>query len=179
MANPIIRRLFGIHNHRNDLSADEARALLAYDPETGELKWKSDTPWASQRSIATVPRRDKSPRVLVRFSVTYQAHRLIWLIMTGEWPEDEIDHVNGDGADNRWVNLRAATRSQNAVNRHFKNGTGYRGVRQLPNGTYRARIKILETGKRIELGTFATAEEAYEAYKRAALEHHGPFARLI
>lgn len=176
MANPIIRRLLGRLNPRNDLSAEEARELLAYDPETGELKWNAKTPWATQRSIATVPRRDKSPRVLVRFSVTYQAHRLIWLIMTGEWPENEVDHINGDSTDNRWVNLRAATRSQNAINRHFSNSTGYRGVRQLPNGMYRARIKI--PSKRVELGTFATAEEAYEAYKRAALKHHGPFARL-
>ena len=168
MANPIIRR---------DLSADEARACLDYDPDTGELKWKAETPWASHRVIATIPRRGKSPRTLVRFSVTYQAHRLIWLMMTGEWPEHEVDHVNGDGADNRWLNLRAATRSQNSVNRRYRNNTGYRGVRRLPNGNYRARIKT--SNKRIELGTFATAEEAHEAYKRAAIKYHGPFARLL
>lgn len=124
--------------------------------------------------------------MVVTLTVTYQVPRLIWLMMTGEWPKRVVDHISTKPADNRWINLREANGSQNSINRSYPSKSPYRGVRAVnwnkPNGTHgtywRARISI-SPYKRIELGCFKTAEEAHEAYKRAAIKYHGSFARLL
>jgi hypothetical protein len=85
----------------------------------------------------------------------------------GEIPEGmEVDHRNGNQADNRLVNLRLATRSQNARNgRLRKNATGFRGVYATGNGKFQAMASL--SGKVKALGTFDTAEEAYRTYLKA------------
>ena len=102
------------------------------------------------------------------------AHWALHTFLTG-WPL--VDHINGDGLDNRRANLRAATPAQNGMNRTIgrNNTSGYKGVvRNRAN--WRAR---LETGGRIiQLGTFGTREEAARAYDAAAVEHFGEFALL-
>jgi hypothetical protein len=104
----------------------------------------------------------------------YLAHRLAWFYVFEEWPDQEIDHINRMPADNRLVNLRPCTRSQNGANsvRH-KNASGYRGVYWDKRGAWRAAIK--KNGVRTYFGPFETAEEASAAYERAALELHGEF----
>ena len=85
----------------------------------------------------------------------------------------EIDHINGDGLDNRKKNLRVCDRSRNSANRrNFKNSTGFRGVaKQSLSNTYQAGIWI--RGKRIYLGTFKTPEEASLAYRKKYREEYG------
>jgi hypothetical protein len=103
---------------------------------------------------------------------------LIWLYMTGEWPSDDIDHRDRDGLNNRWANLREATRSQNLANRcaQVNNAIGVKGVcLERATGRYLAYIKV--AGRTIALGRFGTAEEASRAYMAAALQHFGEFAR--
>jgi len=89
--------------------------------------------------------------------------------MTGQWPEKTIDHINGDRADNHWKNLRKATHSQNSRNAkvHADNKSGIKGVSydKLRN-KYVAQMR---------LGYFNTAEEAGEAYNRAAKFLFGKF----
>lgn len=90
-----------------------------------------------------------------------------------------VDHVNGDGLDNRRANLRPATVGENALNRSRRsdNTSGYKGVsRNGDNGRWRAYIN--RDGRRLSLGSFGSAEEAARAYDTAALELHGAFARL-
>lgn len=104
------------------------------------------------------------------------AHRLAWLHITGKWPEIEIDHINGDGCDNRAENLRAATRRLNMENRRTaqrNNVIGQLGVSQCPStGRYFARIET--RGRSIHLGTYDTAEMAHGAYLGAKrLLHNG------
>lgn len=97
------------------------------------------------------------------------AHRLIWLWMTGIDPRDkQIDHVNTDKSDNRWFNLRLATKAQNMCNRLV------RGAYLSPWGW---AAKICVNYKSIHLGYYSTKEEAYKAYTTAALKYHGEFAR--
>lgn len=97
------------------LSQEYLKSILHYDPETGILSWKVDR------------RRVKIGQIAGYLCLGYVAigidgklykgHRLAWLYMTGEWPKDEIDHINRTKHDNRWVNLREATKEQNCDNR--------------------------------------------------------------
>lgn len=86
-----------------------------------------------------------------------------------------VDHINGDGLDNRRVNLRVCTQRENARNRLAVRGL--RGVSWRPAyGTWRARIMV--DRKEIHLGSFETEREAAHAYNAAASEHFGKFAKL-
>jgi hypothetical protein len=100
--------------------------------------------------------------------------------MTGRWPYGELDHINGEKADNRFANLREATHSQNCHNirrRPKTNTTGFKGVTYFARcRTFRAKIHV--DGRYLSLGYFATAEEAHAAYCAAATEHFGEFASI-
>lgn len=90
-----------------------------------------------------------------------------------------VDHINGNKVDNRRENLRLATGSQNQGNRKTsKNKSGYKGVWQYPGRKKPWVAEITMNFKRVRLGYFYTAEEAYAAYCKAAKEHFGEFARL-
>jgi hypothetical protein len=98
--------------------------------------------------------------------------------MTGEWPKDQIDHKNGNRSDNRFCNLREATRSQNLANsaKPCPNQSGLKGVCwNKALGYYVAQIRI--NGKNVGLGYFKSPMDAHLAYCRAAQEHYGDFAR--
>jgi hypothetical protein len=100
----------------------------------------------------------------------YLAHRLAFLYMTDEWPKGDVDHCNGDGLDNRWDNLREATRAQNNVNRRKldnRNQSGHTGVR------WHAGMKRWQA---IFSFTFKTKEEAIEARRRVVEMLAGEFA---
>jgi hypothetical protein len=120
-----------------------------------------------------------TPRCLRRYvgfgGKEYAEHTLIWIWMTGIIPSAEIDHKNRVSDDNRWCNLRAATRSQNQANTGpYKNcKSGVRGVHRQ-HGKWRAMIT--KNGKSRHLGYFAERWQAKEAWQRAAAEAHGIFA---
>lgn len=90
---------------------------------------------------------------------------------------NDIDHIDLDKFNNRRLNLREATRSQNQINHriHSNNTTGFKGV-SFRRNKYRAMI--MADGKSIELGYFDIPEEAHEAYCKAAIKYHKEFARF-
>ena len=106
----------------------------------------------------------------------YRAHQLAWLYVHGVWPDTDIDHINRNKSDNRIVNLRLASRSQNNINSglHSHNTSGFRGVYASRN-KWAAQIKL--NGKKIYLGRFNTAEEAHQCYLAAARELYGEFVQ--
>lgn len=102
-------------------------------------------------------------------------HRLLMDAKEGEY----VDHINGDGLDNRIANLRTCSMMQNQQNRKrcTRNTSGFKGVAyRRDNAKWRARICI--NGNRLNLGTFATSEEAAARYAAAARMFHGEFARI-
>lgn len=90
------------------------------------------------------------------------AHRLAWFLVTGKWPKHEIDHVDRNGANNTWLNLREATHAQNGQNRKGPLAkSGVKGVDLLSDGRFQARLKHKQ--KFVFLGIFDTLEEAVQA----------------
>jgi hypothetical protein len=107
----------------------------------------------------------------------YWAHRLAWLYVHGDWPPDKIDHINGDRKDNRLMNLRAASDSENMQNVGMRsdNTTGVRGVTRRKS---RWIAQITAGGKTHYLGVHETAEEAHRAYVEAKTRLH-PFNPVL
>lgn len=103
-------------------------------------------------------------------------HRFI-AILKGIGDAEQIDHINGDTYNNTRSNLRSVTRSQNHMNQHVTWAkSGVKGV--YPNGyNWQARLRL--DGKRINLGTYDTIEEAAEARRKGALKYYGKFANKV
>lgn len=162
-----------------DIDADYVRSLLSYDPESGILRWVVDRRGKAMAGdeaghIVAGYRRIK----IVKRSVC--AHRLAWLIMTGEWPPLGLDHKDTCGTNNAWSNLRIATGLENARNKsaHRDNTSGYKGVYRYngKRGTrYLAAITV--NYKSISLGSYGSSYEAHLAYEKATKEYHGEFGR--
>lgn len=178
------------------ISAKELKQLLACDFETGKLTWltrpldifktngyhplqhscdKWNTKFSGKTAFTFKEKRGYlSGRI---FRKGYLAHRIIWALHTGEWPTEQIDHINGDPADNRITNLREALGSQNQYNRGktSKNTSGYKGVYlHKKTGKWLAQIGV--AGRVKYLGYFETPLLAHAAYCEAASRLHGAFA---
>ena len=108
----------------------------------------------------------------------YRAHRLAWFWMTGDWPEHQIDHINGVRHDNRWSNLREACNAENMRNRGKTqiNKTGFKGV-SFNKSAGKFVAQITEDYKNTYLGIYTTAEGAARAYRNAAEKQHKEFAK--
>lgn len=154
--------------------------LLDYSPETGQFRWKvtRNARFARAGDVAGSLDRHGYRQIKIDGRL-HLAHRLAWLWKYGEWPEGDLDHINLNADDNRIANLRLATRSENHANRRARvdSKSGLKGVHfEKARGCWIAHI--VWRGKRRKIGRFATAEEAYDAYCKAAKEQWGEFARL-
>jgi hypothetical protein len=155
--------------NRADLSAEFVRSLFSYDPETGTLVWKVQRRRIKIGTRAGFVRRDGYREITIS-DIGYLEHRLAWLIVHGEWPASEIDHIDRNKANNAITNLRLVTRGLNRRN------TVHRGYYLRPdNGKHMAYIAGHD-GKRIQLGHFDSPEDAHEAYRRASIEMFGEFS---
>src|SRR5208282_6243284 len=114
-------------------------------------------------------------RVMLNNTI-YAAHRLIWFYMTKRWPKHQIDHRDRDRANNRWDNLRQATNTQNRYNTVSWSRHSVKGVRFIFGRKTKPWAAQIRRNKRdAHLGTFATKEEAHQAYCAAAKQLHGVF----
>ena len=163
------------------ITADRARELLDYDAERGVLVWAKDRGGHCKIGrVAGGGRLDSSGYFRIRLDgKNYLTHRIIWLWHHGEFPPEVVDHINGDPTDNRIENLRRASVGQNQYNskRPKTNTSGQKGV--YWNKRDKAwRVQICVNGKKKYIGVYADLQSAADAYSKAAVEHHGDFARL-
>ena len=175
---------------------EQLREILRYEPETGKLYWKArpvgmfsdgntsaeanckswNTKWSGKEAFTAI--NDSGYRCGRVFDRMYRAHRVIWAVHYGEWPEGQIDHIDNDRLNNRIGNLREATNSENTRNQGIRkaNTSGFKGVSWNSMAkAFHARIGV--DGRNTHLGYHATAEAAHAAYCEAAKKYHGEFAR--
>jgi hypothetical protein len=144
--------------------------------------WKLDPPTGRKVAGKRAGHVNQEGYEIIGFSGrhVYLSHRLAFLWMTGAWPANEVDHINGVPSDNRFSNLRQATRSENARNRR----TNCNSASKLKGAFWHPQMRryfsrIMKDGVYRYLGLFETKEEAHAAYCKAAKELHGEFARVI
>ena len=151
--------------------------FLDYDPQTGKFSRKLKTGPHSYPGEEITHLNDEGYVVVTMMGARLRAHRIAWAWMTGKWPENDIDHINGDRTDNRFSNLRQATRSQNLQNSGLRptNKTGQTGVHFChQRKKYVAQIRVNKAT--FPLGRFQTLEAAIAARKLAEKKFYGEFA---
>lgn len=152
---------------------------LAYDPQTGELTWKSGR---SAGGVAGYQRMQGGRPAYVAVNILgkkLSAHRVIWKLFTGQEPPALIDHINRDPFDNRWCNLRAATASQNSANRSPLANTSSRYVgvtKHRKTGLWQAQAS--HKGRNHYIGLFSDEKAAARARDAVSIRLYGPFAYL-
>ena len=163
--------------------SDYVKEYFRYDPDTGEL-FRTKT--ASVRVDITKPVGSVNSQGYLDVDLgraygkkvrNSRVHRVIWFLHYGYWPDQQIDHINGNMKDNRISNLRLATQRENQ-----HNGFSKRGVSSTFKGVGRSKGRwrgfIMSPSKFIHLGYFDREEDAARAYDEKAKELFGEFARL-
>lgn len=160
---------------------DRIREMLEYFPETGHLIWKKNrlTQLVGQRAGSLRQTKSETQYRVVNQKGTFiLEHRVAWFLYYGEWPSNVIDHINGDGSDNRICNLREVTIHQNMHNCKIRttNTSGCTGIVFRPDRKkWRANITVL--GKKHYLGLFTDKKDAEKAYFEASIKLIGPINR--
>lgn len=163
-----------------ELTFDYVNSELRYEPETGLLFRKikrGGYNWL-------IPAGTLRPNGYIQLKLSgklFRAHRIAWLLSTGKWPQEQIDHINGDRKDNRFLNLREATNRENGRNRVKSNKGNISGILGVSfsksANKWNARIRIGEKEK--NLGYFTNLNEAKIVRQSAEKEYFGDFAPKI
>lgn len=154
---------------RDTITKEEVVLVLSYNQNTGVFVWKCDLGKNHKAGKVAGGLDRLGYRSICISRVRRAAHRMAWLVVYGEWPKGEIDHINGIRDDNRIANLRDVDRSANILNAHGirkNNSSGYHGCFKI-KGYERWRAEILIKGKRHFLGSYPSPELAGAAYADA------------
>ena len=168
------------------ITVEELRSRFEYEASSGRLTWRrrdehsyQHVRWNTKYAGKVVGVLDKAGYRVVRFNGrTIKAHRVVWALTHGAWPDAYVDHIDCDRSNNRISNLRLATPLQSSQNQRTPktNKSGFKGV------CWNAAASKWQAGiccrrRKIHLGLFSTPEEAAAAYAKAAERFHGDFAR--
>ena len=153
---------------RPELTAEYLRSILDYDPATGAFTWKISNSNRVKVGSVAGSQSDKGYLCIRVCSRRYKAHRLAWLYVYGVWPEDQIDHINRNRADNRISNLRDVSHKQNHQNtgKPRNNTSGHTGIGWHKQSS-KWVVQIIHNQKKIHLGYFTNIEESIAARKAA------------
>jgi hypothetical protein len=173
---------------RREIEIETLKSVLAYNSDSGALVWKqrprsmfkSDgsyrafcSRFAGRRAFTAVLHADTDNPYFVGnlFGQTFRAHRVVWALHYGEWPDQDIDHINGDTLDNRACNLRVVSHTDNMRNMKKKkvNTSGVVGVSKTTCKT-KWRARIYDGANEVHLGRFDSFDGAVAARKAAEIE---------
>lgn len=163
---------------KGEMTQEIAKMIWDYDPITGIVRWKvSPRERVYPGNVAGVV-GVHGYRILCFKRKKYKVSRIAWLIMTGSWPIEEVDHIDCNRSNDIWKNLRLANSGQNKCNMRTRkdNALGIKGV-CLDKRTGLFHAYICRKGRRKNLGGYATPQEAKLVYDSAAENWHKEFAR--
>ena len=166
--------IFGKSHMSKEKDLEGIEDNLTYDPITGVFKYKTRKGRKNKDLVAT----SKDSHGYIRVSYKgrrYLGHRVAFYIMRGYWPKEDVDHIDGNRLNNKWSNLREASRSQNLWNQKRTRGASkYKGVAKHQKGW----VAQIGRGPNRYLGRFTSEAEAGLSYNYAAEKDFGPFARF-
>lgn len=157
------------------VTLDRLREVVSYDASTGIFVWKISPRFSVPAGSVITPSKSHKYVHIGIDGKAYKAHRLAWLYTNGVWPDEIIDHINGDTTDNRISNLRDCSKAINAQNQrvpHKRNTTGYLGVTKTGSLKRPYRAQINTGGHIAYIGIFETPQMAHEAYLSRKREIH-------
>lgn len=151
----------------SDITTEYVRSNMVYDHIKGNF-------YNNNKRLGSL---DEKGYVRIKIQGrNYRAHRVAWLYSYGEWPDGQIDHINGDRSDNRIENLRVATNGQNQHNKKILNKI--KGIsKHTKSGKWHSRIMLDK--KHMSLGLYNCPAAASFAYQIASDKYHGEFGRGI
>lgn len=154
------------------LTQKQLKEILSYCPETGVFTWKQRMAKKTKIGGIAGTINDRLYRIITINGALYRAHRLAWLYMTGEFPEDDLDHKDGDRDNNSFNNLRQVTNQENQKNKRIdkRNNTGIYGVSRTSNRK-KWSVKIGARDHYEYLGVFDDFFEACCVRKSAEFRH--------
>lgn len=158
------------------LTIERLKEVLHYEPATGGWRWLVTlSNRATAGAMAGCVSSTNGYIVIKIDGHLYRAHRLAWLYMTGEWAV-EVDHKDTDRTNNRWLNLRSATRTLNNANRSASRLSCLKGA-YWDDRRKKWCAKVKFEGRSYWLGYHGSEAEAHAAYIRGAAAYFGEFAR--
>ena len=167
------------YDARGRITLDYLKKILCYDPLTGNWFWIfCESSHVEDGSKAGCLIGDGYISIFIQ-NKAYKAHVLAWFYMTGEWPKIDVDHKDLIRTNNKWLNLRLATRSQNVANRlkQSNNTSGFKGVSW--HSQYKKWFaQLVKNGELVFAKPFQDKIKAAKAYDKAALKYFGEFANL-
>ena len=157
------------------------KRILHYEPNNGLFTWiLKQTPKSRIRTGEIAGSLNSHGYLRIRIDRhEYLSHRLAWFYIYGNWPEEQIDHINRNRTDNRILNLRSASHSENQQNKSIQknNKSGAKGV-YWNKKDHKWMVRIAVNGRRYFIGLFDHKDDAENAYLEAAIVHHQEFSAL-
>lgn len=152
---------------------------IIYHPIQGLWEWRNPAIMNKRNRTTVGTISVHGYRIITINGTKYRSGRLAVFYMTGEWPKEEVDHIDRDKLNDSWVNLKEASRSENALNRDLQsnNTSGVRGVHWDVNKQMWA-VQVKKDNLNHWGGRFASLDEAVAVRDSVALQLHGDFAVL-
>ena len=168
------------YDKQGKITLEYLKRILRYEPDTGDWIWLTALSKKIEIGDKAGWRNEEYGYIQLRIDTKlYLGHVLAWFYMTGEWPKGEVDHIDLNKTNDKWLNFRLITHQQNNFNKgvNINNTSGFKGVSwDKKSKKFAAYIKL--DYKKMHLGYFESKIDAAQAYDRAAIKYFGAFARL-
>lgn len=156
------------------LTQEYLKSIILYEPLTGMFIWRYKEACPSFKRGGRISNCvEKDGYIQIRISgKSFKAHRLAFLYITGEWPKEQVDHINGIRRDNRWCNIRECTPRENMFNMRACVDGKIKGIRKK-NKSYEVTLRI--NGIPTYLGSYKNLEDAVKTIRAAREKYHKDF----